>query len=281
MGKSSITMYGGTNIDYIHIERTTANKSKSLTNKYIPILNQDTVFLVTFEEGIQGTGLVGNLEGYIYTIYREDLTQGTTMDYVTTIRNGDLVVTDYNIANHHQYQYFIFVETNDYICNPQESNVVNTCWGTWSLIGLKETETDDKYIVDTDNIWKLNLALESGEQVQNIDRIEYKNLTKFPKISQGRANYISGSVSCFLGDVTQQGRYIEDLELLNKWRTFINNSDLKLLKDRKGNRYIVQTMSSNNTTKDETMEQINVINFGWTQVEEAKDSIMIESAGEE
>ena len=83
-----------------------------------------------------------------------------------------------------------------------------------------------------------------------------------------------------LGDVSKEGKYIEDYSLLTKWREFINSSQLKLLKDRKGNRYIVQTMSSTNTTKDATVEQMNVISFGWTEVKSVENVTMTESSGE-
>lgn len=280
MGTSKITLYGGTTTDYIHLEDTTVNKTKSLVPDYTPVFNQDTALLLTFADGIDGVGMIGNLEGYVYTIYREDLTTGAVMDYVGTVTNGDLTMTDYNIANHHQYQYLIFVETAEYICTPQETDPVNTCWDSWSLIGLKETDNENEFIVDSNNIWKLNFSLESGEQTQNIERVEYKNLTRYPKISQGRANYITSTISCLLGDVSKEGKYIEDYSLLTKWREFINSSQLKLLKDRKGNRYIVQTMSSTNTTKDATVEQMNVISFGWTEVKSVENVTMTESSGE-
>ena len=282
MGKASLKMFGGTHIDYIHVEGTTANHDASLVNKYIPVLNQNTILLLTFDgdTGIKGTGLLGNLEGYTYTVYREDLTKGTTMNYVATITNGNLTVTDYNIVNNHQYQYLVFVETEDYICNPQETDIINTCWGQWELIGLKNTENSNEYRVDTDNIWQLNLDLESAEQIQNIEKIEYKNLTRFPKISQGEINYVSGTISCLLGQLNNEGHYIESAEILEQWRDFIDNAELKLLKDRKGHSYIVQTMSSSNTTKDETMEQMNVISFGWTQVKNVTGLVITESAGD-
>ena len=280
MGKSKITFNGGMTIDYIHIEDTTANEEKSLTSKYTPVFNHNTALLVTFADGYGGVGMIGNLEGYIYTIYREDVTSGTTMEYVGTITNGDLTITDYNITNHHQYQYLIFVETADYICTPQETDPINTCWDNWIMVGLKETENKNIFVVDTNNIWKLNLSLESGEQTQNIDRTEYKNLTRYPKISQGRSNYISGSLSCLLGDITNLGNYQEDYKILENWRNFIDNSGLKLLKDRKGRKYIVQTISSSNKTKDETQEQMNIINFSWIELRDTEDAVMTESGGE-
>ena len=280
MGESKITFNGGMSIDYIHIEDTTANKQKSFVEKYIPVFNQNTSLLVTFADGYDGVGMIGNLEGYIYTIYREDVTLGTTMEYVGTITNGELTLTDYNINNHHQYQYLIFVETADYICTPQETDPINTCWNSWSIIGLMETDDKNMFIVDSKNIWELNFALESGDQIQNIDRVEYKNLTQYPKVSQGRSNYVSGSLSCLLGNVNNIGVYQENYDLLEKWRAFINNSGLKLLKDRRGHKYIVQTLTSSNKTKDETQEQMNVINFSWIEVRKIENISMIESGGE-
>ena len=68
--------------------------------------------------------------------------------------------------------------------------------------------------------------------------------------------------------------------MLEQWRDFIDTAELKLLKDRKWHAYVVQTMSSSNTTKDETMEQMNVISFGWTQVKNVTGLVITESAGD-
>lgn len=265
-GLSKITFYGGTAIDYICIEDNMEhNLQQKLANNYNPTLHNNTVFLASRNTDFDGKGILHTSNGYSYSIYRIDLDSSNEMKLLKTIDSGNLTFTDYNIASNKRYQYIIFAETEVGIANAKETEVINTKWDTWSITGLKNTEKPNVYEADEDNIWLLNLSLESGEQNQNIERVEYKNLTQYPKISQGSMNYITGSISCFLGNI-ENGRYIETQEKLEAWRKFINDPCLKILKDRKGHKYLVQTMTSTNKIIDQSNEQINRITFNYTEV---------------
>lgn len=266
MGNSKITFYGGTDIEYISIEDEEVDITEKLSNTYEPVLRNNTIFLNTFNGNLTGTGITHDTDKYSYSIYKVDLDSSDEMRLLTTITSGKMGFMDYNIANNKQYKYIIYAETERGMANAKETEVVNTHWDSWSITGLINTEDPNVFKGDEDNIWVLNLSLETAEQNQNFQRTEYKNLTAYPKISQGVTNYISGSISCLLGEINNAGKYVEPKEKLEAWRKFINSPNLKILKDRKGHKYLVQTMSSSNKILDYTSEQMNRISFGYTEV---------------
>ena len=266
MGDSKITFYGGTDIKYIEIEDQYTTLDTKLLPNYEPSMQHNTVFLIDYSKDRDGKGLVHENEGYYYSIYKIDLANANEMEFLTKITNGKMSFSDYNVVNGKQYKYIIFAETDSGVANAKETTTVQTVWDTWSLIGLKNTDNPNVFMADEENIWLLNLSLESAEQNQNMAKVEYKNLTPYPKISQGTSNYISGSITCLLGQIDNNGRYSEPAEKLDAWRNFINSSDLKLLKDIKGHSYLVQTMSSNNKLIDQSIEQINRISFSYVEV---------------
>ena len=62
---------------------------------------------------------------------------------------------------------------------------------------------------------------------------------------------------------------------MEKWNEFCSNDQLKLLKDRKGHKYIVDITSSSSNTIDETREQATVVTIEWTQVDNADEFVII------
>ena len=50
---------------------------------------------------------------------------------------------------------------------------------------------------------------------------------------------------------------------------------LKLYKDRKGHKYIVDVTSSASDIADETREQATTVSVGWTQIGNADDYVII------
>ena len=69
--------------------------------------------------------------------------------------------------------------------------------------------------------------------------------------------------------------YDEDATLLEQWNDFCANPQLKLYKDRKGHKYIVDITNSSSEIADETREQATTVTVGWTQIGNADDYVII------
>lgn len=169
--------------------------------------------------------------------------------------------------------------------------VVPVCWDYWSISELEPLSFDsdapivkNAYSVNVDQIWFFKYSLEVGSQTQNISRNEFSTLGQFPKFGLGVSNYLSGEVSALLGSeiIYYTGTdYVERLNkarsyplstnekvlMLKKWREMVSSKNPKLLKDSKGQSWIVHIVSSTNTPKITYYNQPETINFSWKQVE--------------
>lgn len=180
---------------------------------------------------------------------------------------------------------------------------VTTHWNEWSIVELEPISFDldapivkQTYKANFDQLWLFKYSLETGAQTQNIGRSEFQTLGQFPKIGFGQANYASGDVSALLGSeiIPYRGqKYIERLrssrvnplstnervKMLEQWRTLVASKNPKLLRDMKGQSWIVQIMSGSNTSKNSYFNQPDTISFSWKQVADTKNVVIYGDVG--
>ena len=222
---------------------------------------------------------------------------------------------DFNIKAGHAYQYVIY-PTNSSAAVQQFANAedigpyagsavpITANWDEWSLIELKPVQNSidapilrKTYEVDLNNIWLFKYGLETGAQNQNFQKSEVQTLGQYQKIGYGRSNYISGDVSCFLGSEIvpySKNGYIERMRksieaplstnekafMLEQWRKIAFSPNPKLLRDMKGQSWIVQIMSNNNTPNNFYPEHPDTISFSWKQID-STDNVIIVGDGTE
>ena len=66
----------------------------------------------------------------------------------------------------------------------------------------------------------------------------------------------------------------QKVDMLNSWRQFVKSKNPKLLKDRKGQIFVVTVTQNSNKPYDNIRNQPDIINFSWTQIKSV-DDIMI------
>ena len=217
---------------------------------------------------------------------------------------------DYNVSNHRHYRYFIYLspteqppteqppteqpptEQKDKKIIYKTSFDIYTDWQQWRITELHPTDESMKtFTANPEDVWLFNLNIDSGAQAQNVSFNEVQTLGVYPRISQGKGNYVSGSVSCLLGsDVISVGEalkrglslsdagYLEmrkysssitsnqRVDMLKAWRKLVASKNPKLLKDREGQSFLVSLSNSTNKPMDAARLQPNTINFNWTQI---------------
>lgn len=168
----------------------------------------------------------------------------------------------------------------------------------WSIVNLIPTQEDSQigtdistYVADTDNVWMFKYQLENGSLTQNVSKNEFSTLGQYPKIGVGRKNFLSGSVSCYLGseiiplskvgyiERTPASRNVplstnEKAFMVEKWRDLVATGTPKLLRDTKGQSWIVQIMDGTTTTNEAISIKPDTINFSWRQVADTNDVII-------
>ena len=139
---------------------------------------------------------------------------------------------------------------------------------------------------------------------------EQTTLGKYPRMGHGMRNSETGSVSCLLGSEIiagqrQESQNYEDpklrgyqerlrsarydnsispsrtvtssnnaVDMLNAWRAFAQSKNPKLLKDVKGQSWIVQITSNQNTPMAHVQGKPDTISFSWTQIGDTDDIII-------
>ena len=249
--------------------------------------------------------------GATIAIYKKTPTQ-QYYNFVTLLENGQYEFYDYNIVNHENYHYLasIEIQTNtipEYLVY-QNLNLDNTLeylninWNTWSLINIIQQE-DGNYIVDGD-MWTFRANIESENLTQNTNVISWDTLGQYPKFSIGQKNYNSSSFTALLGDIQQyrvysfnypfnyvekygytekinvNNQYATEMEKLKAWEIFVGDGETKLLRDLKGNGWIVQVLA--NPTKQIELNnnyQATTISFQWQEINSIKTVSIIGLGG--
>lgn len=276
---TGLTVHNNVKLDFFHLEESSSTNANIFnTAKYVPVLNNYSRFLVTFDDGTTTSEGVADVAlGYNFSIYRE-VKDTNQLVYVARLSDGSLSMTDYSVTNNRTYKYYIFKEDESAISEAVVSNDVSTCWWDWSLIDIIPSTSEKGLYYTTGDIWKFNLNISSAARTQTLNNTTYNNLTRFPKVSSGKLNYSTGSLTCLLGDVQRTtnslAEYIEPSTMLDEWNKFCADGNMKLLKDRKGNAMLVMVTGTSSQTDDVTREQTNTITFSWVEVEDI-DNITI------
>ena len=182
--------------------------------------------------------------------------------------------------------------------NHNKSKPVAINWHYWSLVELIQADNkidapiaEATYEVNPESIWIFKYNVDTGSLNQNIAKGEMNTLGQFSKIGHGLTNYIDGSVSAYLGsEVVPASKigYLERLPLarraplttndkaamLKAWRAMIYSKNPKLLRDSKGESWIVQTISGSNTPNNNVYNYPDTISFSWKQIGTTETSII-------
>jgi hypothetical protein len=254
-----------------------------------------------FNEGTD-SGQDGIFTKFYPVLYTREQIEGEVVSRsLTPLKKvkGDItgyIFRDFNITTDRKYQY-VFYPTTDGDRVVREDEIISTKWDSWSITELHPTDlTKKNYYVSDDDIWVFNLNVETGEQVQNMSKSENITLGTFPRYSQGRQNRVSGQVTCLMGTDVVPLTYLEygiatsfspckrqgytearffnkeptsneKVDMLKKWRQLVFSKNPKLLKDRKGQSFIVTITNSSNKPFDNIRNQPDTISFSWSEIQ--------------
>lgn len=272
-------IYGSGKFDYVWVTNVTETQGfidATTGATYVPAWTDDTVLLASFNNNINGGDITFSGESITnWLIYKKE-DGNNTLTYVATVPSTQTSIIDYNVKNNTGYSYQVFAETPSFLSQPLiTSESVTTSWWNWSLVGLETTSTDNFYYVDTDNVWKFDTELSSEALVQNVDRNTFEGFTKYPKVTKSDKNYITGGITALISNPVN-GVYSDTVAMKNNFRDFVNNGEIKLLRDRKGSAWLVETMSNEFQLTDKSAEQITQLTFKFTQIGDSDEISAVE-----
>ena len=247
------------------------------------------------------------------SVYKTEIWPGNQSNLLTpVVINGRSVsFRDFNIANNRTYLYQVFPKTADGE-KAAVSAHISTHWQDWSITELHPVEGKKKnFTASLSDVWLFKYNVEPSQQTQNISKTQQDNLTAYPKFSVGKKNNISSSITCLLGSqmvsydfVTRKREYSgsgwgdvptnghweggytekqpftnqltsnERIDMLNAWREVVYSGNPKLIKDRKGQKFLVQITEASNTTMDTYNEMPDQISFSWVEIGDLDDAVI-------
>lgn len=250
---STIKFSGECILDNIHVQNVELDDQTILNIETEQQWGVNTIFLANFEDTLEA----GNLQNsdmpithwriyrkksdeQLYTLLAEIPFDKAVSEYI-----------DYTPGNQIEYEYKVHPVSNGTEGNPIAGISMADFFG-WILTDGNTTYTFDME-VETENIQSI------------IDLKQYENNTQYPAFRFGNRQYDKGVLrtipGTINGNIIQQTA--EDLENL---KTFINNKQIKTLKNSKGQVWQVITHDFNYKFMDKTSDQIAIISFAWTQV---------------
>ena len=265
------------NLNKISVIKTKNNKTSSLTD------NGDGTIKINdsiIKDKGNGKLLINDIE------FMDNLDGTTTVENITfkTNNNGEMTINgmlikntyiiDYNLINNSYYKFKVItiknsggiLATNNLYFSKEVE--YKTCGDSYTLIDIFENE-DGTY--STGDSWSFKYNLEIGDTTINQNKNKIDTLSPYPVIFNGKNNYESGTISALIGDVDSNNYYenndINNVDKLLQCKEFICNNNLKLLKDYKGNRWIVRTFDNPSYSIDtKSMNQVTKISFSWVEV---------------
>lgn len=172
-------------------------------------------------------------------------------------------------------------------------------WNSWSICDIEESAEDENtYIKKGGSVWKLAFNISEESLNQNLSITSWDTLGKYPKISIGQRNFESSTFTCLLGAMEEyvekytkhncnnreetdyikkiygytekenpNSIYSRENSKLDSWKKFCSNGNLKLLKDVKGNAWIIEIVGiPNNNIDIRSNIQETMISFEWQEV---------------
>lgn len=257
----------------------------------------------------QSIGLEGS-----FAIYRKG-PNDATYSYICDLANS-YGLLDYNIQSNDYYHYMVAyrlpneTEYTIYEYTNEDGDPVyfKTAWDFWSICNIEETN-DEHIYQKTGDVWKLRFNMDNPQLTLNTSVTSWETLGRYSKYSVGQKNFTSSSISCLLGDMVQYKEqksyhennltsgdvltkeqiitgytermntssiYAREVEKYNAWLEFVSDGSLKLLKDYKGNSWIVHVQANPTATIDQTSNLMQTqISFQWEEVENIKDVAII------
>jgi len=264
------TLYGQSYVDYLWIKNkvdTQTEIDSTLELTYVPEWDTNTFLLANFNNTLNAGNIVSISDQILYWQVYKRKEGDSTLHFITKVPASQYSIYDFSVLNNESYQYILFAETEGYISAPlQQNGFTGVNLWSWSLVGLVPSDSSNNlFYANMQNVWRFDTELSSSAMQQNMDKYTLENFTRYPKISSGLKNYLSGNITSFINNPVN-GRYSDTVKMYNDFIDFIADENPKLLRDRKGNGWIVATTNNSMQYIDESAEQITNISFDFIQI---------------
>lgn len=274
-----ITLYDKQKVDYLLVLDAVATQEQiDQMNDYYVIpdwdMFDDIKILAPFTEDLISSYISGLKSPVIgFHVYRQKIGD-SVLHKVAEVDYETYEILDYLVANRNEYKYLVIPVTENEFGVSLESNTIKTNWTYWTLTQLFEA-TENVYLAQ--DVWVLELDVSSEAREYNLDKTVFNGYTKYPKVSVGKRNYITGGMTCKIGHIECPTKvYTDTVDMIKAWREFVGSETPALLRDRKGNMWFVHLNAGSETTIDNLNQQPTEISFSFVEIDDP-DNILVYS----
>lgn len=220
-----------------------------------------------------------------YVIHRLNANDNSDYQVIAIVDNNTTSITDYSAASSAAYIYYVFARftqtQNDIV--GKASGITQPKFYYWKIIEAhpyEQDENENAYLIDSVHTFRYGVS-EGSFSNNNAPNI-LKNFTPYPAWQADSSNYLSGSVSGYIGTIDVNKTYYDSI--LQSKRIFAlsqTEKDLFLL-DPEGNFAKIKVSSPitmNVKTTNIVMQKTMTI--PWVEIESAKGLTLLsaESSG--
>lgn len=202
-------------------------------------------------------------------LYRKDM---TTSDIVLIANTHSAYFDDYTASNNKSYQYIAVPYCDNTVGESLTSDVIDITYIGWTITAITNTNTeiDNKLVYSIGDTWKIIGEIDNVTVTQNTDKTLHVNSAKYPVLSEGDTNYMSGSLSAMIGYIDCDNKtWVDNIDIINAWRKFITQHCQFILKSQKGDVWAVNITESPTTEYDESHYKVlTTISFSWVEFSE-------------
>lgn len=279
----TITLYPKQDVQYLFVtnKAPTADQQKQMSQA-VPSWDTTSNLVALFD--FRGTLLSTSISGLTsplvgFSFYRRAKNE-SVMHHICDlpIMDGKVeTLYDYMVANDHEYIYTVIPITETELGISFESNPVKTDWDSWTIISLDENE-DGVYVAD--EIWQMRFDLSIGDFRINTDVTVSEGYNRYPRVSVGEKQYITGSLSAKLSEINCVTMQLEDtIERLEAWEKFVSSGKKMLIKDTKGQILIGMISDSSSYSYDNSLQGLpTTVSFNFIEVENCDDASIYETS---
>ena len=254
---------------------------------------EDKIISINYAEGTRSqynTDINGEIKSYRIYRYEYSDAQRTelldqtflmelqTPDIPKINNNTSLLIKDYAAHNRGYFEYQIVprIEVEDVLKEKTKilgaaiiSNVIYIDNYYWLFTSLGKKE-DGTYVPLEQ--WKFILDIQQGAYSHNIQKVFHSGFSQFPKVSVGLTDYITTTLSCYVGDFSFDKKVIYDTLKVRKGKTILTTSV-----DNLSRIYIEKTpeledfnFSEDNATLEIKGQSRKITNYSFEYLEEKK-----------
>lgn len=133
------------------------------------------------------------------------------------------------------------------------------------MLVCSTTNVENTYSMSKAYVFDLDFS--SRTMSNNTGYNVLENFTPYAKIQNSNSNYWTGTISSLLGNIPCDDNYTDTVQQMNEIKSLSSDTNTKILKDRKGNIWMVRISAPvNEQIIDQYVEQAVNITLTWMEV---------------